>query len=212
MDELIRSLAADARPVKPLAPPSFRAVTTLALFAVAAGMAIAMSDTHALLTRYAGREAWLALEMIMLLAAGLLAVTAAFFAAVPGRSTRWGGAAVPFFLAWLSLSGAGCYADHASGRSGAWTPAESVRCFLFIIGTSAVIAIPTVWRLSRAAPLDAMKVALLAGLGVAVLSVFLLYFFHPFGVTPLDLVVHLAAIALVTTSVAMLRRRALRPA
>lgn len=210
VDELIAALAADARPVEPLAPPSRRAATTLALFAAAGAAAIAASDPRALLTRYAGREALLALEMTALLAAGLLAITGAFFASVPGRSRRWGGAACAFFAVWLLLSGAGCYAG--SGRAADLHPGNSLHCLLFIAGSSAALSLPLVWRLSRAAALEPLKVALLAGLGIAALSALLLHFYHPFAVTPFDLAVHWTTMALVTTTMILLRRRMFRPA
>lgn len=208
VDRLIETLSAEIRPVTPLAPPWRRAAATLAAFAVAGGVAIATSDPGVLLARHAGRELQLALELSAILLTGLLAVTAAFFAAVPGRSRLWLAAPLPPLLVWLLLSGAGCFAASADD------PAShgSLRCFVFITATSAGLAVPLIWRLSLAAPLHALRVALLAGLGSAALSAFLLAFFHPFDVTFLDLAVHLAAILLVTGTLALLRGPTLRPA
>lgn len=210
-EHLIEKLAADARPVAPLASPTRRAATTLTVFACAGALAIAASDTQALLARHAGREIQFAFEMAAILATGLLAVTAAFFAAVPGRSRLWLAAPIPTFLAWLLLSGAGCYADPASGDA-AVHAGNSLHCLRFILATSAGLAVPLIWQLSRATPVEALHVALLAGLGCAALSAFLLAFFHPFDVTFVDLAIHLAAIILVTGTMALLRRRTLRPA
>ena len=67
------------------------------------------------------------------------------------------------------------------------------------------------WLLARAAPIEAGRVALLAGLGMAALATFLLHFFHPFEVTAGDVAVHLGAVALVTGVMGALRRRALKP-
>lgn len=210
VDDLITTLAADACPVEPLASPSRRAATTLALFAAAGAVAIAASDTGALLARYAGREALLALEMTALLAAGLLAITGAFFASVPGRSRHWGSAALSFFAVWLLLSGENCYAE--SGRIAGAHSGNSLHCLLFITGVSAMLSLPLVWRLSRAAALEPFKVTLLAGLGVAALSALLLQFYHPFEVTPFDLGVHWVTIMLVTSAMVLLRRRMFRAA
>lgn len=212
VNHLIEKLSADARPVAPLASPWRRAATTLVVFAAAGGVAIAASDTGALLARHAGRERQLASEMAAILLTGLLAVIGAFFVAVPGRSRWWFAAPLPSFLAWLLLSGAGCYAGLLSGDRSASDGGDSLHCLLFITGTSAALAIPLIWRLSLATPVEALRVALLAGLGSAALSAFLLAFFHPFDVTFLDLAVHLAAILLVTGTLTLLRRRALRPA
>lgn len=211
VDDLIDALAGDARPVEPLAPPFRRAATMLALFAVTGAVVIAASDRGALTTRYAGREAWVAAEMLVLLAAGLLAVTGAFFASVPGRSRYWGRAALSFFVAWLLLSGAGCVADGASRAADA-PHGNSLHCMLFITGVSVALSLPLVWRLSRVAALEPFKVALLAGLGIASLSALLLHFYHPFDITPFDLAVHWTTIMLVTATMILLRRRMFRPA
>lgn len=208
VDRIIDALAADARPVTPLPSPWRRALTTLGLFVLAGAIAIAFSDVGALLARYGGRELQLAAEMAAILATGLVAVTGAFHVAIPGRSRLWLAAPVPFLLGWLTLSGAGCY------RAGPirWELGDSAHCLLFITATSAALAVPLVWRLSRASPIHALPVALLGGLGVAALSAFLLFFYHPFDVTIVDLSVHLAAILLVTGAMALLRRRTLSPA
>lgn len=208
VDRIIDALAADARPVTPLPSPWQRALTALGLFALAAMVAIALSDIGVLLARYSGRELQLAAEMASILATGCVAITGAFFVAVPGRSRLWLAAPLPFLACWLLLSGTGCY------RAGLfrWELGDSLHCLLFITGTSAALSIPLVWGLSRARPIDALQVALLGGLGVAALSTFLLHFYHPFDVTILDIVIHLAAILLVTGAMALLRRRTLSPA
>lgn len=211
IDELVEALASDVRPVAPLASPGRRAAATLAAFALAGGLATALSDTDALLARYADRRGWLALELTAMLLTGLFAVTAAFFAAVPGRGRAWLAAPLAPFAGWLLLAGAGCYADGIDGvRSGA--AGNSLHCFLFVTVTGAAVAVTLTWRLARARPIDALRVALLAGLGSAALSTFLLAFYHPFAVTAVDLAVHVFTIVLVTAVVALLRRPMLRPA
>lgn len=211
VDSLVEALAADAQPVVPLASPGKRAAATLAAFGVVGGLAIALSDTDALLARHAGREGRLVLELSTILLTGLLAVTAAFFAAVPGRGRAWLVAAIVSLAAWLLFGAAGCYAGLVDGVPGRLA-GESLHCFFFIVATGAAIAVPLAWRLSCARPIDGLHVALLAGLGSAALSAFLLAFFHPFAVSVLDLAVHFVAIGLVVAAMALLRRPALRPA
>jgi len=208
-DDLIARLASDAPPVKPLAPPMRRALVTLGAIGIAGLLAIALSDVRVFLSRYAAREIWMGLEMAAVLATGLLAVTAAFFASVPGRSKLWSAAPLPFLAAWLALSGKGCADLAATGelRSG-----DSWHCLLFITGSGLVLAVPLAWALSRARPVDPVRVALLAGLGTAALSTFLLTFFHSFDVTVIDLAVHIVAILVVTATVGAFNRRALHPA
>jgi hypothetical protein len=211
--ELIDSLAADARPVEPLKPPLARALAWLAAAALLGGLAVyLLADVPRLLARYAGREALMAAEMAAMLATGALAVIGAFFVSVPGRSRRWLLAPLPTFLAWLLLSGAGCYRElvrHGPSEEGI---GHSLDCLIFILAMSLFLGAPLLWRLSRARPVDPLPVAALGGLGVAALAAFLLQFFHPFAVTFLDLAVHLLAILLVVAATALINRRALAPA
>jgi len=213
LEQLIDALAGDARAVRPLAPPPRRAMTLLAGIALLGGLAVyALSDVQQLLARYTGREVALVIEMAAMLATGVLAVTGAFFVSIPGRSKRWLAAPVPPFLLWLLLSGVGCYGDLVRSGPSGWELGESLHCLSFIIATSVILAVPLVWRLSRAKPVDPLPVATLGGLGAAALSAFLRQFFHPFTVTFIDLAVHFAAILLVVGVVSLLGRRTLAAA
>lgn len=213
LDELIEALAADARPVRPLASPLKRALKALAIAALCSVLAIyLLGDVGQLLARYAGREALMAVEMAAMLATGVLAVTGAFFVSIPGRSRRWLLAPLPFFTVWLLLSGLGCYGDLARSGASAQELGHSLDCLRFIVLTSVGLGAPLIWLLSRARPINPLPVALLGGLGIAAIAAFLLQFFHPFSVTFIDLAVHLLAIALVVSAVGLLNRRALTPA
>ncbi len=212
-DSLIDQLAADVRPVRPLPPPALRALIALAAIALVAGLAIVvLGDVGELSQRYAGRETLLALEMSAMAATGVLAIIAAFFVSIPGRSKRWIAAPLPSFAVWLLLSGLGCYGDLVRRGGVAWELGESMHCLSFILATSALLAPLLIWRLARAKPIDPLPVALLGGLGIAATSALVLQFFHPFTVTFIDLAVHLVAILIVVGAVGLLNRRALAPA
>jgi hypothetical protein len=208
-EKLIEAIAADARPARPLAPPLARALAMLALFGVAGGLGIWLfADARTLARLYDGREHMMMPEMAAMLATGVLAVTGAFFLSIPGRSRLWLWAPLPTLLAWIGLSGMGCLRVLArSGPAGG----DGMDCLIFILAASLVLGAPLVWRLSRAAPIEPMRVALLGGLGVAALAAFLLQFFHPFTVTFLDLGMHLAAVAIVIGAMALVSRRMLAP-
>jgi hypothetical protein len=212
VDALIDMLAADARPVRPLSPPLLRALAWIG----AVGLLIALviyflADTAQLLTRYAGREQFMALEMAAMLATAALAVVGAFFATVPGRSQRWLFAPLPPLVAWVLLSGAGCYRDLVNG-SGSLAVGHSFDCLIYIATVSLLLGAPLVWLLSRARPINPLPVALLGSLGTAAIAAFTLQFFHPFAVTFVDLAFHLVAIGLVMMAAALLKRPALSPA
>jgi hypothetical protein len=208
-EALIEAIAADARPVRPLAPPLARALTLLVPLALLGGLAIYLfADLSGLIRRYSGRESMMVLEMAAMLATGLLGVTGAFFLSIPGRSRLWLWAPLPTFAAWVALSGAGCWmalgTSRAAGKAG-------MDCLYFILAVSLLLGAPLVWRLSRASPIEPVRVALLGGLGIAALSAFLLQFFHPFTITFLDLGVHFLAVAIVIGAMALAARRTLRP-
>ena len=213
VDALIDKLTAEAHPVRPLRAPSVRALAMLSASAVAGLLAIILlGDMQQLLARYAGREALMWLEMAAMLATGMLAVTGAFFVSIPGRSKRWTLAPILPLIAWLLLSGLGCYADLMGSGSSVSGIGHSLDCLVFILAVGLPLGALLIWRLSRAAPIEPLPVALLGGLGAAALAAFLLQFFHPFAVTFIDLAVHIAAILLLVGAAALLNRRALSPA
>ena len=213
VDLLIDTLAADARPVTPLRPPLARAAGLFAVVALIGAIAVfLLGDVPQLLARYGGRSEIMALEMVAILATGLLAIAAAFLISIPGRSRRWLLAPVVPFAAWLLLSGAGCYRDLVRGGSSGLEMGHSLDCLIFIVGVSLPLGTTLVWLLARARPIDPLPVALLGGLGTAAVAAFILQFFHPFTVTFVDLAIHLVAIALVVGVTALLNRRTLSPA
>ena len=212
-DTLIDQLTADVRPVRPLRAPAQRALMAVLAIALVAGLTIAMlGDVGELRQRYAGREMVLALEMAAMLATGVVAIVAAFFLSIPGRSKRWIVAPIPSFAVWLLLSGLGCYDDFVRRDGVEWELGESMHCLSFILASSAILAPLLIWRLARARPIDPLPVALLGALGVAAASALVLQFFHPFAVTFIDLAVHLLAMLIVVGVIGLINRRALAPA
>ncbi len=213
IDALIDTLAADVRPVWRLKPPFIRAAGWIGVVALLSGLGIyLLSDVQELTSRYAGREEMLALEMLAMLLTGVIAIVGAFFAAIPGYSRRWLIAPIVPFIAWLLLSGAGCYRDLVRNGPSGLEIGHSLDCLLFIVAVSVALGPPLIWLLARARPIEPLPVALLGGLGLAATAAFILQFFHPFAATFVDLAIHLFAIATVVMVVAMLNRRALSPA
>lgn len=212
-EDLIAGLTADAKAIRPLAPPLTRALVTFAvltLMGVAALLLLPTTDPLAL--RGPGAELQAGLELAAMLLTGVLAIIAAFYMAIPGQSRRWSLAVWPAFALWMGVSGLGCWSDFVRYGVTGWEPGHSMTCLGFIAGTSLLLGVPLAWRLSRAAPIDPLPVAALAGLGVAALSAFMLQFFHPFAVTFLDLGFHLVAVLLVMGAAMLFRRPMLKPA
>lgn len=212
-EAICAALAAEARPVRPLAPPGRRAMLTLAILALPGGaLVLLFGDVRAMLARYSGRELLMIVEMSAMLATAVLAIVGAFMLSVPGRSRHWLLAPLPAFAAWVGSSGVGCYQDVVRLGPGGSGWGHGGNCLLFLLGAGVPIGGLMLWRLSRARPIDPLPVALLGGLGAAALAAFLLQFFHPVGLTVIDLGVHFGAVGLVVGLAALARRRTLAPA
>lgn len=212
-EQLIERLAGDARPVKPLRPPMRRALLLIAAVVTMGAILVALwGDPAGMVARYAGNEALMMVETAAMVATALLAVIGAFALSVPGSDRRWLAAPLPPLIVWIGASGLGCWADLARLGPAAWAMPHGGDCFFFILGASLVVGAPLAWRLSRARPIDPFPVALLGGLGAAALAALLLQFFHPFGLSVIDLAIHFGAVLIVVGLSTLLRRRTLSPA
>ena len=207
-EDVIERLADEAGAAPSLGSPMRRALGTLvALALIGAAAILGFSDVEP----FAGRDGarWImALEMVAMLATGVLGIVAAFHLAVPGRSRGWAFAPLPALVAWLVLSGIACLGAGSSGLPAG----HETNCVSFILGASAVLAPLLIWRLSRARPFDPLPVAISAGVGLAALAAFVLQFFHPFSLTFADLGMHIAAVLIVVGALSLLRRPVLRAA
>ena len=211
-EALIAELAAEARPVDPLAPPLRRAGLTLALL-LGAGAVLAWlwGDSGGLHERYAGREAQMWLEMAAMLATALTAVAAAFALSVPGAVRGWRYLPALPLAAWIALAGLGCVGDLERLGPAGFAAGHGGDCLIFILIAGTAVGAPLLWRLSRARPIEPLPVALLGALGAAALAALLLQFFHPFAVTLIDFGLHFGAV-LILLGMAAAGRRLLRPA
>ena len=208
-EQLLQSLAADLRPVRPLRPPSLRAALWLGGAALVSALVVSLTvGVHVFAIRVAlPRVAWQCAGEAL---TAVSAVLAAFMRSVPGRSPRWALLPLPACALWLGASGLGCLAngwglrgDHSGSID------ASMHCFVFILGASVPLAAALFAALGRAHPIDPLPVATLGTLGVAASAALVLEFFHPFDVTVIDLALHLAAVAIVMALGVGLRRRVL---
>ena len=207
-DRLIETLAADARPVRRLAPPSLRAILWLAGFGLVAAVAVLMlADVGAALRRTASLTQQL--SVLGELGVGMTAVIAACHLALPDRSPRWALLPIPSLVLWLASSGYGCLSLLPTLGLAGSDPGESRQCFAFMLGVSLPTGGLLFLMLRRARPLREKLTAVVAALGVAAFSALLLRFFHPFEITVLDLGFHLAAALVVIGIGALASRRTL---
>lgn len=195
-DDLIAALAADAKPVRRLPPPTLRAAAWLALLIGVGALVVALfADIPDCLRRNAGLRPMLAWTASLL--TGVAAVVAATHLALPDRSRRWALAPLPFLIAWVALSDIGCIGLDPRPQG------DSRMCFAFLLAVGVPITGFLFWRLQRSRPLDAWLVMGTGALGAAGLAAALLQFFHPFPITFMDLGVHLAAVALIVAGGAL---------
>lgn len=196
IEQLIKRLASEAKPVRRLHPPMTRAALwLLAVAVIAAAGVLAFADFAVFGRRIA--HAKLAIEMAGSLLTGIAAVTAAFHLSLPDRARAWALLPLPGLALWLAGSCYSCYRHWLSFGPEGWTIGESANCFRFILAVSLPLGVSLLLLLRRAQPLAPLPVAAMGGLGVAAIAAFLLQFFHPFDVTVMDLAVHAVAVALV---------------
>ena len=195
--DLIESLAADVKPVRPLRPPLTRAAGWLAAFvAFAVAVTLVTGAWPAMIARLAGPR--FAVEMAATFVTGVAAVAAAFYLSLPDRSRFWTLLPVPSLLLWLSSSGYECYRNWVAFGPQGWRLGRSSDCFTFIIMVSIPVAVALYFALRRVRLLlDPLRVMAAGGLGVAALAASALQFYHPFDVTIIDLAVHVVAVLIV---------------
>lgn len=200
--ELIEALAADAKPVRRLAPPLTRAGLWLTGFLLLVGVVTWATSAWPLMLQRVQMTRF-ALEMSATFLTGLAAVIAAFYLSLPDRSRFWILLPLPTLALWLASSGYGCYQNWIESGPQGWHLGRSSDCFMFIIMLSIPVAIALYAVLRRARPLDPLPVMALGGLGVAGLAAAVLQFYHPFDVTIVDLAAHVAAVVIVVGAMAI---------
>jgi hypothetical protein len=206
---LIRSLAAQLRPVRRLPPPAMRALAWLACVAAVASALAPFADVAATWRRLVAAPDLLLAALGAIATAGLAAI-AAFELSLPDRRRAWALLPAPALLLWIGASGAGCLrawlapATHVAGM-------DEVRdCLMFILGVSAPLSAVLILMLRRAHPLSPALTAATAGLAAAAAAAALLNLIHPFDAALTDLLVHAVAVALVVAAARALGARSLR--
>ena len=201
-DDLIETLTADLKPVRPLRAPVLRAAAWLAIVTAIAVLIVLWSANMAMFMDRM-QTPRIALECLGSFLTAVTAILVAFELSIPGPSARWAWLPLPPFVLWLSASGMGCWAN-GFGIQGTGT--ESAHCFVFIAGVSIPLSIALFGMLRRTHPISPLPVAAFGTLGAAAAAATLLQFFHPFDITVLDLGFHLTAVAFVVLLGAALRR------
>ncbi len=195
-DGLIRSLAANLRPVRRLMPPWLRALCWLGVVAALGAVLANVADLAALRQRLDSvPDMWLAVLGSSLTT--LLAAFAAFQISVPDRRAAWALLPMPAVLLWIAASGLGCLRSWIVPGTHAASLTEARSCLVFIVGVSVPLSALLLAMLRRACPLRPDLTAILGGLATASAAATLLNFFHPYDAAATDLAVHVLAVLIV---------------
>jgi hypothetical protein len=199
-DALIRGLTGDLAPVKPLAPPLWRAFVWIAAVAALAVAGALATDLQALAHRLmAEPDMWLAVAGSTLTA--MLAAFAAFQLCLPDRSGYWALLPLPAAFLWIAASGAGCLRALQIADTRAPTVSDERDCLLIILALSIPLSLLLLAMLRRGHTLLPGLTTLTAGLAAASAAATLLMFFHPFDATLSDLIAHGVGVVIVVTAV-----------
>ena len=174
--ELIEILAADAKPVRPLAPPptrallwsssrcSFRAARLGPWRATGPGGATPQS-------KFPGRHHGGSTTAV-------LAAVASFQLDVPGTSRHWSLLPVPALIVWVATIGHGCLSPWVSVSPAGTQLGEAARCFSTVLLTSVPLSVVLFAMLRRGGPLGVTRITLTGSLAVAALSATAVSVFH----------------------------------
>jgi hypothetical protein len=192
-DTLIRSLAASAMPVRPLAPPWLRTARWLALsipyLALIALIVSPQYDLEGTLT-----DTRFLIEQTAALATAVTAAAAAFAMTMPGYGRKWLLLPVMPLAVLLGTLGLGCLQDLLQFGPEGLSVRSDWDCFPFIVLVGAVPAIAMAIMLRRGAPLTPHTTAALGGLAAAGLGDFGLRLFHAQDVSIMVLVWHVGSV------------------
>jgi hypothetical protein len=209
-DRLIQQLTDDLAPVKPLAPPFWRALIWIVVVAAIAFVAAMATDRHAIAHRLmAEPDMWLAVVGSTLTA--MLAAYAAFQLCLPDRSSYWALLPLPPALLWIAASGAGCLRALRIADTRPPTVSDERDCLIIIIALSIPLSLLLLVMLRKGHTLLPGLTTMTAGLAAAAASATLLMFFHPFDATASDLIAHGVAVVIVVACVRYFGGRILPP-
>ncbi len=193
--DLIDALAGGLRPVRRVRNPVWRALGWLAAAAALAAVLAAFANRIDVARQLAVTD--IALATLGAASTAVLATIAAFLSAMVDRARGWAWLPLPPMLLWLGASGLGCLRAPALPGEPPATLDDTRHCLMFILGLSVPLSIGLILLLRQAFTLRPGLTAALAGLAAAATSATLLALFHPYDASVLDVVVHVAAVAIV---------------
>lgn len=197
-EELIRSLAAEARPVKRLPHPAWRTAAWLSIsLAYAAGFVWVTGVRPDIVQKLA--EPRFLIEVTSALMTSMMAAAGAFCAGCPGRPLWERFGAFPFLAIWLASLGEGCWRQLEQGGSAALQLQVDLVCLGSILLVGFLPAVLILVMVRRAAPIAPMSTTGLAALAATALGAAALRLFHDQDVSLMLLVWQFGTVLTVAT-------------
>jgi len=211
--DLIERLSADAMPVRRLRPPAWRALGWLAIAALMIAVITAIEGVRpGLLAAF--RDPVFALGRGAAVATAITGALATFELSLPDRAARWLLLPLPFAVLWLGSMGYGCLGEWLTRGAEGWRLGHGADCFETILLTSLPLGALLFAMVRHAGPVRPVATALSGGLTLAAIAEGGLTLYHDVNASLMDILAHLAAVAVVvglSTSSARVVFRALAP-
>jgi hypothetical protein len=208
-DGLIDRLAAEATPVRPLAPAWERGAVWLALALPPLALVIAVHGLTENAALVFG-DARLMVEQTATLLTAITAAAAAFASTIPGADRRWLYLPLLPLTVWLLALGEGCVQDWLRHGWGGLAGEVEFDCFWPMVLIGVVPTAAMVLMLRRGAALAPRTTLFLGALAVAAVVNFGLRFFHAGDASIMVLVWHIGVAGILVGAAGLAGPRLMR--
>ena len=207
-DRLVAALVADAKPVRRLRPPVWRASGWVGIAIVVMLVLVWWHGPRADLQDRL-RDSVFVLGLAAA-ATGILAAVAALAASLPDRPRVWLLLPVPAGLVWIATVSLGCLSDWVAMGPNSVTLDGVLNCVGVLLFSGIPLSVALFWMLRATARLLPVAVFPVAGLAVAGLSAAVLNIVHAFDASALVLFWNFGAAAVLLAGDAAIGRMMLR--
>jgi hypothetical protein len=208
-DELLRALAEECAPVRPLAHPGWRAFIWFTLSTAYVTVVVLVIGLRPDISAKLADWRFTA-EVTAAFLTSMMAAAAAFCAGCPGRPIWERFAPVPFLALWLATLGEGCWRDWLAFGTAGLAIQFDVKCLPEILAISIPPAIAIFAMVRRGAPIAPTTTMSLAALAAAALAAAAMRLFHVEDSSISVLVWQFGSVMLLTALEAMFGRFYLR--
>jgi len=192
-EQMIRGLAQNAHPVRPLPDPCIRAAIWLALSTCYITVVLlVMPVRHDVSSNLF--EPLFIIEQAAALVTGITAAVAAFTTIIPGHNRKWIIVPLAPFAIWLGSLGPGCIQQVKQLGWDVLALQHDLWCFPFIVLLGTIPAAAMAVMLRRGAPLTPHLTAAFGGLAAAGIANLGVRLIHPEDVTVMLLVWHVGCV------------------